>query len=68
MIGRPNERLGEEVIAFVQLEDGCEPDPEALRSHCRANLAAYKVPAEIRFVDGFPRTAMGKILKKDLRW
>ena len=42
-------------------------DEDAVIAHCRLRLARYKVPDEIRFVDGFERTPMGKILKRALR-
>ena len=67
VIGRPDERLGERVVAFVQLVDGAEADADALVEHCRANLARYKVPDTITFVDAFDRTPMGKIRKTVLR-
>jgi acyl-CoA synthetase (AMP-forming)/AMP-acid ligase II len=67
VIGQPDERLGERVIAFVQLAAGATPDVDALLERCRANLARYKVPDSITFVDGFDRTPMGKIRKSVLR-
>lgn len=67
VIGRPDERLGERVVAFVELAAGAAVDPAALLDHCRANLAGYKVPDSITFVDGFDRTPMGKIRKTVLR-
>lgn len=67
VVGVPDERLGERVIAFVETAGGLPVDPDELRVHCAANLARYKVPEEIRFVDTFPRTPMGKIKKPALR-
>ena len=71
MVAQADERLGEVPIAFVQRADGADVDDEvlaeALREHCAAELAAYKVPAEFRFVGDFPRNAMGKIVKRELR-
>lgn len=67
VIGRPDERLGERVVAFVELASGAAADEAALLAHCRANLARYKVPESITFVDGFDRTPMGKIRKTALR-
>jgi acyl-CoA synthetase (AMP-forming)/AMP-acid ligase II len=67
VVGRPDERLGERVVAFVEPVDGVTIDADELLAHCRANLARYKVPEELRFVDSFPRTPMGKIKKPDLR-
>lgn len=67
VVGRPDERLGERVVAFVQVAPGENLPPDELGALCAANLARYKVPEEIRFVDGFDRTAMGKIVKASLR-
>ena len=66
VIGVPDPRLGERVVAAVQLEPGARASADELRDHCRESLARYKVPDEIRFVGEFPRTPMGKIRKKDL--
>jgi long-chain acyl-CoA synthetase len=66
VIGRPDARLGERVVAYVQLTQGESVDPETLRSHCRERLARYKVPEEFVYVDSFVRTPMGKIRKVDL--
>ena len=67
VIGRPDKRLGERVVAFVQLEPGTQAEAEELRAHCSAQLARYKVPEDFIFVDEFPRTPMGKIRRRDLR-
>ncbi|HEU5301497.1 MAG TPA: AMP-binding protein [Acidimicrobiia bacterium] len=67
VVGRPDDRLGERVVAFVQPADGTKLDIEALRAHCTANLARYKVPEEFHAVDSFERNAMGKIVKGRLR-
>jgi acyl-CoA synthetase (AMP-forming)/AMP-acid ligase II len=67
VIGRPDARLGEIVVAFVQPVAGVELDREALAAHCRAELARYKVPVEWHPVDEFPRNAMRKIVKPELR-
>jgi acyl-CoA synthetase (AMP-forming)/AMP-acid ligase II len=67
VVGRPDDRLGERVVAFVQPVDGATLDIEQLRAHCGANLARYKVPEEFHVVDGFERNAMGKIVKAGLR-
>lgn len=66
VIGRADERLGERVVALVQVAEGAHASEDELREHCRAELARYKVPDEIRFVADFPRTPMGKIIKRDL--
>lgn len=66
VVGIPHEIYGEVVKAYVKRSDG-EFTREALLEHAEANLADFKVPAEISFVDGFPRTTVGKIAKKELR-
>jgi acyl-coenzyme A synthetase/AMP-(fatty) acid ligase len=71
VVGRPDERLGEVPVAFVQRADGGEGSDDALaadlRRRCETELARYKVPVEFVFVDAFPRNAMGKIVKRALR-
>lgn len=67
VVGVRDERLGERVVAVVQLVPDATVDPEELREHCRANLAKYKVPDTVEFVDAFDRTPMGKIRKTVLR-
>jgi acyl-CoA synthetase (AMP-forming)/AMP-acid ligase II len=66
VLGRPDERLGEKIVAYVQPADGADLDSETLRAHCIERLAKYKVPAEFFFVSDFPRTPMGKIRKIEL--
>jgi long-chain acyl-CoA synthetase len=67
VVGRPDERLGERVVAFVELAPGAVLDEDELRIHCTERLARYKVPEEFVFVDAFSRNAMGKIKKVELR-
>jgi acyl-CoA synthetase (AMP-forming)/AMP-acid ligase II len=63
----PDRRLGERVVAAVRLEAGARASADALRDHCRASLARYKVPDAIALVDSLPRNAMSKVLKRELR-
>jgi long-chain acyl-CoA synthetase len=67
VIGKPDEKMGEEVLAIVALKPGADADPDALIAHCKERLAAYKYPREVRIVDELPKGATGKILKKELR-
>ncbi|MGE0153797.1 MAG: class I adenylate-forming enzyme family protein [Reyranellaceae bacterium] len=68
VVGGPDPVMGEKVCAFVAVKPGIAvPDVEDIRRHCLAQLAPYKVPADIRFLDALPRNATGKILKPDLR-
>jgi fatty-acyl-CoA synthase len=67
VIGVPDERLGEEVMAWVRLRTGAIADPERLRDYCRAGLAHYKVPRYVRIADDFPASHIGKVQKHRLR-
>jgi malonyl-CoA/methylmalonyl-CoA synthetase len=61
--GRPDPEWGEVPAAWVVAEDGRSLDPDALLAHCRAHLATFKVPAQIRFVEELPKNALGKVQK-----
>ena len=63
VFGVPDERLGERVMAVVEAES---LDEAAVRAHCEANLARYKVPERFVHVDALPRNAMGKIIRTAL--
>jgi long-chain acyl-CoA synthetase len=67
VIGRPDARLGEEVIAFVSLRTGSSAAPEEVVAFCRERLAAYKYPREVVVVDDLPKGPSGKVLKTELR-
>jgi long-chain acyl-CoA synthetase len=67
VIGKPDPKLGEEVLAFVALKPGAAAEPEEVISFAKERLAAYKYPREVRIVDELPKGATGKILKKELR-
>jgi long-chain acyl-CoA synthetase len=67
VIGVPDEKLGEEVKAFVVPRDGVRPDPEDVIGWCRERMAAYKYPRTVELRDALPMTATGKILKRELR-
>ena len=66
VIGVPDKKWGEVGAAFILLRADETVDPESLRVWCRARLAAYKVPAHVKFVKEFTRTAAGKIRKPAL--
>ncbi|HEV8094277.1 MAG TPA: AMP-binding protein [Burkholderiales bacterium] len=66
-VGRPDEKTGEAVRLFVAKAPGATLTEADLIAHCRCQLAAYKVPKEVRFLDSLPKSAVGKILRKDLR-
>lgn len=68
IIGLPHRELGEEVAAVVQRKPGVEVSAAALQAHVAHRLARFKVPAHVFFQeDPLPRTATGKVLKRDLR-
>jgi long-chain acyl-CoA synthetase len=66
-IGRPDEKTGEAVRLFVSRLPGAALTEADVIAHCRRQLSAYKVPKEVRFLDALPKSAVGKILRKDLR-
>ena len=68
VIGVPDPRYGEEVMAWVKLRDGAPAlREEDVRSFCRGRIAHFKVPRYVRFADEFPMTVTGKIQKFKLR-
>jgi fatty-acyl-CoA synthase len=67
VVGRPDQRWGEVPVAFVVVRDGADPTPDQLVEHCRTQLARFKVPKEITFIDALPRNPSGKVLKRELR-
>jgi long-chain acyl-CoA synthetase len=67
VIGKPDERLGEEVVAVVALRPGMSAAAGEIIAHTRERLAAYKYPREIRFMAELPKGPSGKILKTALR-
>jgi acyl-CoA synthetase (AMP-forming)/AMP-acid ligase II len=60
VVGAPDPRWGERVVAVVQAVDGASPTLEELDAHCRTTLAGYKVPRALYVVDEIRRTAAGK--------
>ena len=67
VIGIPDVKYGEEVLACIKLRAGTSADAQAIISFCRGQIAHYKVPRYVRFVDAFPLTASGKVQKYLLR-
>ena len=67
VIGIPDERLGEEVKAVVQLKAGQSVTAEELIAYCKERVAAYKYPRSVQFVDQLPIGPTGKILKRQLK-
>jgi fatty-acyl-CoA synthase len=67
VVGIPNERLGEIVVAWIRLRPGIEATESEIREWCQGQIAYYKVPEHVRFVDEFPATLSGKIQKYRIR-
>ena len=68
VIGVPDPRYGEELMAWIVMRPGAEPlTAEAVRAFCEGRLAHYKVPRYVHVVDGFPMTVTGKIRKVEMR-
>jgi len=63
VVGLPDERLGETVLAWIQLKPGEQSTAEEIQQFCRGKIAYFKVPQYIRFVDGFPMTVTRKVQK-----
>ncbi|MGF1597856.1 MAG: AMP-binding protein [Acidimicrobiales bacterium] len=67
VIGVPDARYGEEIMAWVQTEDGVELTAEEVREYCQGKIAHYKIPRYVAVTDEFPMTVTGKIQKFKLR-
>jgi fatty-acyl-CoA synthase len=67
VVGLPDARYGEQLLAAVRLQPGATVTEDELREFCRGTIAHYKVPAYVQFVDEFPMTVTGKVQKYRLR-
>jgi acyl-CoA synthetase (AMP-forming)/AMP-acid ligase II len=67
VIGVEDDEFGQRLKAFVVVRSGLEVSAGDLTAHVKANLAGYKAPREVEFLDELPRNATGKVLKRDLR-
>ncbi|MBM7805073.1 long-chain acyl-CoA synthetase [Geodermatophilus bullaregiensis] len=67
VIGKPDERLGEEVVAYVSLRSGASAEPTEVIAFCKERLAAYKYPREVIVIEELPKGPSGKVLKTELR-
>jgi fatty-acyl-CoA synthase len=67
LFGVPDEKYGEELCAWIKLHEGQTLDEDAVRDFCKGEIAHYKIPRYIRFVDDFPMTVTGKIQKFIMR-
>jgi fatty-acyl-CoA synthase len=67
VIGVPDERYGEELMAWIVRRKGGEVSEEEIKEFCRGRIAHYKVPRYVKFVDSFPMTVTGKVQKFKMR-
>ena len=67
IIGVADERLGEKVVAVIVPKAGTQPDAGDIERHCRESLGGFKLPRRFVFVEQLPKSAMGKVLKSELR-
>ncbi|MEV5320013.1 AMP-binding protein [Streptomyces sp. NPDC052687] len=67
VVGVPDGYRGETVKAYISLRPGAAADPEELAAYCRERLAAYKYPRQVEVLPDLPKTASGKILRRELR-
>src|SRR4029077_2165839 len=66
VLGMPHDELGEEVAAAVALKEGCDASEDELREFVKEQVAGYKYPRRIWFVDELPKGPTGKILKREI--
>ena len=67
VIGVPDEKYGEEIMAWVQLAEGMDLAEDELKDFCRGKIAHFKIPRYIHFVNDFPMTVTGKVRKVEMR-
>ena len=67
VIGVPSEKYGEEVMAWVKLREGAKTTGDQLAAWCKGKIATYKIPRHWKFVDSFPMTVTGKVMKFKMR-
>jgi len=67
VIGVPDAKLGETIMAVIVPKPGTTPTEDEIAQHCRQSLGGYKIPRRFAFVERLPRSAMGKVLKTSLR-
>ena len=67
VIGVPDSKWGEAVLAFIVPKAGAELDADKVINFCRDRIAGYKIPRRIEFTDALPRNGTGKVMKTELR-
>jgi fatty-acyl-CoA synthase len=66
VIGVDDDEFGQRLKAFIVVSDDADLDPDEVKAYVKKNLARYKVPRDVEFLDSLPRNATGKILKREL--
>ena len=67
MIGVPDAKFVEAVMAWIRVKEGETLTIEEVKAYCQGQIAHYKIPQYVRFTDGFPMTVTGKIRKVEMR-
>ena len=67
VVGRPDDRWGEVPVAYVVVQPSASATADELIEHCRGQLARFKVPKDVLFIEALPRNHSGKVLKRELR-
>jgi malonyl-CoA/methylmalonyl-CoA synthetase len=67
VVGIPDERWGEKVVAAVVVETNSNIKPEVIRAHCKNHLHDWKCPKQVVIVKELPRNTMGKVLKEEVK-
>ena len=67
VIGVPDVKYGEELMAWVRLRPGASLTGDAIRAYCKGKIASYKIPRYYKFVDSYPMTVTGKVQKFKMR-
>jgi fatty-acyl-CoA synthase len=67
VFGVDDEEFGQRLKAVVVLRDGAKVSEDEIKKHVKSNLAGYKVPRDVEFVEELPRTSTGKVLKRELK-
>jgi len=67
VVGVPDEEFGQRLRAYVVRRDGADLSEDAVKRYVRDNLARFKVPREVVFLDELPRNATGKVVKRELQ-
>lgn len=67
IVGVPSEKFGEEVMAFIRVQEGYALTPESVQNFCKGQIASWKIPKYVVFVENYPYTTSGKVHKLKLR-